>query len=98
MDLNSSTPALQRIYHRFATFGKGHKIQHNIRMDSKSFVKFCRDTKLLNRKVNQTSCDLIFTRVKRRGQRSLDFPGFLIATEQIAIERGVAFPDLIPSS
>lgn len=95
MDLNSSTPALQRIYHRFATFGKGHKIQHNIRMDSKSFVKFCRDTKLLNRKVNQTSCDLIFTRVKRRGQRSLDFPGFLIATEQIAIERGVAFPDLI---
>ena len=86
------TPGLKLIYERFCSFGKGHKIDlDNIKMESRSFLKFCKDTLLINKKLSNTSCDLIFTRVKKKGTRTIDFIGFLSCLEQAATVRGVTY-------
>ncbi|OEH76676.1 p25-alpha family protein [Cyclospora cayetanensis] len=44
----------------FASFGKGKDL------DSRTFVKICKDTKLLGGGLTQTDCDLIFTKCKTK--------------------------------
>ena len=89
---HQATEGLKLVYRRFATFGKGHRIDHaTVKMESKAFIKFCRDTSLINRKLTQTSLDLIFTQVKGVGQRSVDFIGFLACLEHAALKRGVTY-------
>ena len=91
-----ATPALQLIYERFCTFGKGHKVVlQDIRMESRSFIKFCKDTTIISKQLSQTSCDLIFTKVKQKGTRTIDFIGFLSCLEQASHQRGVEFDQLI---
>ena len=92
VDTHTATPALKQIYTRFSTFGRGHRIDPStVKMESKAFIKFCRDTSLINKKLSQTSLDLIFTRVKARGQRTIDFHGFLSCIELAAKQRGVTY-------
>lgn len=38
--------------------------QATAEMESKQFIKLCRDARLIDRRLTQTSCDLAFTKVK----------------------------------
>ena len=42
-------------------------------MDGKTFVKLCKDCKLVNSKCNATQLDLIFARNKERTARKINF-------------------------
>ena len=44
----------------FSSFGRGKDL------DSRTFVKMCRDSKLLGGGLTQTDCDLIFTKCKAK--------------------------------
>ena len=93
-----SDPArdLYKIYQRFCAFGKGHRVSaHQLPMDSRTFVKFCKDAGILSKRLTRTSVDLIFTKVKERGQRTIDFNGFLECLRHCAVERKVTFDALI---
>ena len=93
-----SDPArdLYKIYQRFCAFGKGHRVAaHQLPMDSRTFVKFCKDAGILSKRLTRTSVDLIFTKVKERGQRTIDFNGFLECLRHCAVERKVTFDALV---
>ncbi len=90
-------PALRRIFLRFCSFGRGHRVDvESLRMDGRTFVKFARDTGLLSRRsLSQTSCDLIFTKLRRRGERAIDFEQFLVGLRHVAAHRGVTHGKLV---
>jgi len=59
-------------------------------MDGKSFVKFCKDCGLIDKKLTETGLDLIFsnTKVKAKGHRFIDFEHFEVALEHVAERKG----------
>ena len=87
---------LYKIYQRFCAFGKGHRVAAQaLSMDSRTFQKFNKDAGLISKRLSRTSVDLIFTKVKARGQRSVDFNGFLECLRHVAAERQVTFDALV---
>jgi len=48
---------VRSLFHQFSPSGE---------MDSKTFVKFCRDTKLFDKKLTTTDADLIFQKTKAK--------------------------------
>ena len=90
-------PGLRRIFLRFCSFGRGHRVDvETLKMDGRTFVKFARDTGLLSRRsLPQTSVDLIFTKLRRKGERSIDFEQFLVGLRHMAAHRGVAHDRLV---
>jgi len=68
-------------------------------MDSKTFVKFCRDTKLIDKKFTATDADLIFqkTRAQRRiVAKTINFEAFRQFTlPEIAAKRRVDVSDVV---
>ncbi|KAF8821388.1 p25-alpha family protein [Cardiosporidium cionae] len=58
-------------------------------MDSRTFVKLCRENKLLDKNLSVTTCDLIFTKIKQQGAKRISFSDFEKAVEKIAEKKGV---------
>jgi hypothetical protein len=61
-------------------------------MDGKTFVKLCKDCKLLNKKFTQTDADLAFAKVVAKGQRRICFEQFEALLAVVADARGTT-PD-----
>eukprot|EP00920_Eleutheroschizon_duboscqi_P025840 GHVT01063833.1.p1 GENE.GHVT01063833.1~~GHVT01063833.1.p1 ORF type:complete len:218 (-),score=15.09 GHVT01063833.1:670-1323(-) len=49
-------------------------------MDGRTFVKLCKDCKLVDKVVTTIDIDLIFAKVKEKGQRTISFSGNLTLT------------------
>ena len=45
-------------------------------MDGKTFAKFAKDCKLLDKKVSTTDVDLTFAKVKTKSERKINFSQF----------------------
>ena len=58
-------------------------------MDGKSFAKFAKDTKLIDKKFSTTDVDLLFAKVKSGSERRITFEQFKNALQQIAAKKGV---------
>eukprot|EP01135_Chromosphaera_perkinsii_P002396 Nk52_evm2s223 gene=Nk52_evmTU2s223 len=83
---------LFEVFGEFCTFGSQDRaLWNNATMDGAKFVKFCRDTGIVGRKVSQTDCDIIFSKVKRKGLRKIDFQEFCDALQLISMKK---HPDL----
>jgi hypothetical protein len=81
----------------FASFGLGSSPQPGkatAEMDSRQFIKLCRDARLIDRRLTQTSCDLAFTKVKTMGARKISFKQFRKALELLAAEKNVTKGEL----
>jgi len=65
-------------------------------MDGKSFVKFCKDCNLVDKKLTETTVDLIFssTKVKAKGHRFIDFEQFEVALEHICERKGMSMDEM----
>eukprot|EP00401_Gymnodinium_catenatum_P041639 CAMPEP_0117558356 /NCGR_PEP_ID=MMETSP0784-20121206/52791_1 /TAXON_ID=39447 /ORGANISM="" /LENGTH=409 /DNA_ID=CAMNT_0005355677 /DNA_START=156 /DNA_END=1382 /DNA_ORIENTATION=- len=65
-------------------------------MDGKSFLKMCKDCKIVDKNLPETSIDLIFsnTRVKAKGQRCIEFEQFEIALTILAEKKGVSLEEI----
>eukprot|EP00441_Pelagodinium_beii_P045446 CAMPEP_0197624796 /NCGR_PEP_ID=MMETSP1338-20131121/4326_1 /TAXON_ID=43686 ORGANISM="Pelagodinium beii, Strain RCC1491" /NCGR_SAMPLE_ID=MMETSP1338 /ASSEMBLY_ACC=CAM_ASM_000754 /LENGTH=495 /DNA_ID=CAMNT_0043195025 /DNA_START=67 /DNA_END=1554 /DNA_ORIENTATION=+ len=81
----SDSDGLEAVFYNFCGAGKAD-------MDGKSFLKVCEDCSLLSKKFTSTAVDLIFsdTKVKRKGQRVIDFNEFEVALELVADRRGLS--------
>eukprot|EP00930_Biecheleria_cincta_P089456 TRINITY_DN78765_c0_g1_i1.p1 TRINITY_DN78765_c0_g1~~TRINITY_DN78765_c0_g1_i1.p1 ORF type:complete len:520 (+),score=98.53 TRINITY_DN78765_c0_g1_i1:30-1562(+) len=82
----SDSDGLEAVFYNFC--GAGHAD-----MDSKSFKRILTDCNLLDKNLDATSVDLIFseTRVRARGQKNgIDFFQFEVALEFIAEKKGVS--------
>ena len=92
----ATLPALRRIFLRFCSFGRGHRVDvARLRMEGRAFVKFARDTGLLHpHRLSTTSVDLIFAKLSRATFK-IDFEQFLVGLRHMAAHRGVAHAALV---
>lgn len=87
---------LRNKYFRFCAFGRGHRVRvHKLKMDSRTWLKFCRDSGIVNSDLNRTRIDLIFTKVAGRGKKTVDFEGFLECLRSAAISRKTTYALLV---
>ncbi|CDJ70572.1 p25-alpha domain-containing protein, putative [Eimeria necatrix] len=73
----------------FSAFGRGKDL------DSRTFVKLCKDCKLLGGGLTQTDCDLIFTKCKAKGAARLTFSEFEAAMEAVAAKKKLPLAALL---
>jgi len=85
----SDSDGLEAVFYNFCGAGKAE-------LDGKGFMKLCEDCQLLDRKMSSAQVDLIFcdTRVKKKGQRTIDVVQFEVALEILAERTGVEKQDL----
>merc|ERR1712232_1139084 len=73
------------LHNVFVKFSK-----NTIEMDGREFVKMCKDSGLLNKRVTSTSADIAFSKVKGLGQRKIGYNQFIQAINTLADEQGVS--------
>ena len=88
-----SRAELKRVFNSFAAFGihygkaSSEAGAQQLEMENKQFVKLVKDAGLIGGSLNVTRLDIIFTKVKRKGLRKIDFNGFELALTMLAEER-----------
>lgn len=63
-------------------------------MDGKTFAKFAKDCKIINKKCTTTDIDLIFAKSKERTARKINCAQFVAAVGLCATKRGETAADL----
>jgi len=63
-------------------------------MDGKSFVKLCKDSKLVGGRLSATDADLIFARSVAKGRRRMTYQEFLGALEAVAEKKPMDLAEL----
>ena len=64
-------------------------------MDSKQFMKLCKDSGLVDTTSTSTAVDLAFTKARAKGTRRLSFADFLVALALLAQEKGVSEAEIL---
>eukprot|EP00051_Salpingoeca_urceolata_P003208 m.56045 g.56045 ORF g.56045 m.56045 type:complete len:307 (+) comp12574_c0_seq1:248-1168(+) len=92
-ELNDPNIDLLGVFEEYCLFGAGMADPNDKevvqKMDGTRFYKLCRECHLLSRKLTRTDVDLIFTKVKPRGGRRIDFATFCDALDHIAAHKAV---------
>merc|ERR1711991_155435 len=88
---------LRHIFRYYCAFGRtGAKGANEDTIDSLNFMKFARECPgLLDRRLNKTEVDLIFTKAKQKFERRLDFTHFLDALSAMAAKK---YPKFDPTT
>eukprot|EP01006_Ploeotia_vitrea_P001485 TRINITY_DN104937_c0_g1_i1.p1 TRINITY_DN104937_c0_g1~~TRINITY_DN104937_c0_g1_i1.p1 ORF type:complete len:153 (-),score=14.68 TRINITY_DN104937_c0_g1_i1:133-591(-) len=85
---------LEGLFNSFCAFGGGANAVAE--MDNAKFAKFCRDTKTLDKKFTSTDADLLFTKVKPKGGRKIQFGAFRDGClPEIAKKKGISVDELV---
>ncbi|KAJ9529177.1 hypothetical protein QJQ45_007853 [Haematococcus lacustris] len=63
-------------------------------MESKNFYKLFKDAGMIDKVLTQTDCDLIFTKVKTKGARKINYSEFQTALEHIAGKKKCSVDDV----
>lgn len=72
----------------FETFAKhGKSAATGKDMDNKNFSKICKDAKIVNKLCTTTDVDIVFTKVKAKGARTINFDQFCEALKELAKKR-----------
>jgi hypothetical protein len=74
---------LLQVFSSFAAFGAG-RAAGPPELDGAKLAKLARETSILDKVLTTTQVDLIFARVKRKGERKIGFDDFLEACAQMA--------------
>ena len=89
MQTMSTSDQLKFIFNYYCTFGRtGGKGVNQDSMDSSNFMKFAKECPgLIDKRLNRTETDLIFTKAKPKSKRRLDFSHFLDALSAMASKK-----------
>jgi hypothetical protein len=82
-----STPSLESVFKSFC----GGKTE----MANKEFVKFNKDTGLLDKKYTTTDVDINFVKVKAKTSKVITFDEFESALKLAATKKGIGYDDLV---
>ncbi|KAI8475638.1 MAG: p25-alpha-domain-containing protein [Monoraphidium minutum] len=83
---------LKAAFYAFASFGSGTKL---VEMDGKGLIKLVKDCKLMSKALTATDVDLIFAKVKTKGERKIPFDQFVSAIDAFAAKKGCAYEDVV---
>eukprot|EP01062_Namystynia_karyoxenos_P018872 TRINITY_DN1702_c0_g1_i1.p1 TRINITY_DN1702_c0_g1~~TRINITY_DN1702_c0_g1_i1.p1 ORF type:complete len:477 (+),score=162.54 TRINITY_DN1702_c0_g1_i1:85-1431(+) len=85
---------LEGVFNSFCAFGAGANAKGEL--DGAKFAKLCKDTKLVDKKFTATDVDLIFSKVKPKGGRTIDFATFQSrAVPEIAQRKSCTADDIV---
>ncbi|CAM9657725.1 unnamed protein product [Scytosiphon promiscuus] len=84
---------LRQVFLDFTSFGAGQS--GSSEMDSAKFVKLAKDCKLVGKGVSTTDLDLIFTKVKDKTAKKINFDTFVAAVGLIAEKVGKSTDEVI---
>ena len=56
-------------------------------LDNKKFSKLCKDSKIMNKSCTSTDIDIVFSKVKTKGQRTITFDQFCTAVQELSKKR-----------
>lgn len=89
--MESTAPAPTEIKATFAKFAKKPG-----QMTGKDFFKFAKDTKILKKNVvTSVDCDIIFSKVKTRGKRTITVKQFVSGCKELAKKRGEDYGEMM---
>ena len=80
--MESSNPSLKAVFDSFNG-------APNSTMEGKTFAKFAKDSKILDKKLTATDIDLIFAKAKKKTERKITFAEFQHAVALCAEKKGV---------
>jgi len=82
-NVNNFKGQLKSLFLAFCNFGATSQTD---KMDNAKFAKFCRETGIITKTshVTSTDADIVFNKVKIRGDRKIGFKQFLVALEELA--------------
>eukprot|EP01060_Flectonema_neradi_P011805 TRINITY_DN1878_c2_g1_i1.p1 TRINITY_DN1878_c2_g1~~TRINITY_DN1878_c2_g1_i1.p1 ORF type:complete len:170 (+),score=26.20 TRINITY_DN1878_c2_g1_i1:50-511(+) len=84
-----SNSELKGIFESFCAFGAGNNAKPE--MDNAKFNKFCKDTKVIDKKFTSTDADLIFSSTKGKGERRISYSVFAgPALDAVAKRKGIS--------
>lgn len=77
----SQLQELKEVFETFATFGSNRNLASldsldGSQIDNAKFAKFCRDTKIVDKKCTMIDVDIFFNKCKTKGARKLNFDQF----------------------
>ena len=79
--------SLRAVFHAYASFG--HRNETVYEMEGKNFIKMCKETKLLGKRLTTTDCDLIFTSVKAKGSKKITYAQWRAALKKCSEKLGM---------
>jgi len=85
---------MEDVYRSFCAFG-AEKGGAAPLMEGAKFAKLCRDLNLLDRSVTPTDVDIIFSKVKPKTERKINFSQFNEALRQLAEKKFPGDPDAL---
>uniref|UniRef100_H2Z4T4 Tubulin polymerization-promoting protein family member 3 n=1 Tax=Ciona savignyi TaxID=51511 RepID=H2Z4T4_CIOSA len=85
-----SEKELEAVYKKFMVMGDSKATK----MNSRNFVKCLKDSKVLGAKESSNSADIIFSKVKAKTEKTIDFRQFMQALEKVAEEKKVPKEDI----
>ncbi|KAJ9468261.1 hypothetical protein DIPPA_16129 [Diplonema papillatum] len=85
---------LQELFQSFCNFGAGQRGAYQ--MTNAMFAKFCKDSRVLDRKFTATDADLLFSKIKPKGGRTISFDCFRYqGVPEIALKKGIKTDELV---
>lgn len=79
---------LKAKYEEYCAFGRSKAQGPATELNSKNFMKLMKDAGLVDKKLNQTEVDMIFTKSKTKGTKGLTYPTFQDALKHVAKVKG----------
>ncbi|GAQ86336.1 hypothetical protein KFL_002830130 [Klebsormidium nitens] len=83
---------LAQLFVTFCSFGSSKRVEE---MDGAKFAKFCRDTKIVDKKFTTTDVDLTYAKAKAKGARKIDYVQFVKALELVAEKKAASLDDIV---
>eukprot|EP00873_Tetraselmis_striata_P017380 jgi/Tetstr1/437644/TSEL_026311.t1 len=90
----ASNAQLFEVFMTFANYGKGSAGQTSF-MDSKNLQKLAKDCQLIGRDLTTTDIDLLFTKAKEKGKRTISYEQFVSILHMFATKKGQASEQVI---
>ncbi|XP_003384590.1 PREDICTED: tubulin polymerization-promoting protein family member 2-like [Amphimedon queenslandica] len=87
----SAKTSLEDVFQSFCSFGEG--LKGSAAMDNAKFAKLTRDVKILDKKLTSTDVDIIFSKVKAKTDRKINFEQFKEAVRLMADKKYPGDPD-----
>lgn len=95
---SSKMSDLHGLFDSFCAFGAGAAAAGAVHeMDNAKFAKFTRDCRLLDKKLVPASVDIIFSKVKDKTARKINFKQFDQACHLLAEAKGISYDELVSS-
>ena len=92
-ELPQDVPGLEQTFNAFCTFGGGQAGA----MDNAKFAKLCADSGLINKKFTSTDADIIFSKVKPKGERRISYMDFLWTVDLMAESKQTSYGNIANS-